>query len=81
MPKLELYMSYSCPFSLKVINFIKKNNIKDKVEIKETDMDKRNKETLEEVGGKYQIPCLFIDGKPLYESDDIIEYLQKNIVD
>lgn len=81
MEKLELYMTYSCPFSLKVINFIKKNNLKDKVEFKEIDMEKKNKETLEQVGGKVQIPCLFIDGKPLYESDDIISYLQENLVD
>jgi glutaredoxin len=26
-------------------------------------------------GGKRQVPCLFIDGKPLYESEDIIDYL------
>ena len=26
------------------------------------------------VGGKRQAPCLFIDGKPLYESQDIIDW-------
>ena len=29
-------------------------------------------------GGKRQVPCLFIDGKPLYESDDIIAWLSQN---
>ena len=29
------------------------------------------------VGGEDQVPCLFIDGKPLYESDDIVDYLEK----
>ena len=28
-------------------------------------------------GGKVQVPCLFIDGKAMYESDDIIAYLGK----
>ena len=27
------------------------------------------------IGGKGQVPCLVIDGQPLYESDDIIQYL------
>ncbi|MEK6776862.1 MAG: glutathione S-transferase N-terminal domain-containing protein [bacterium] len=27
-------------------------------------------------GGMYQIPCLFIDGKPMYESDDIVRFLE-----
>lgn len=33
---------------------------------------------LVQVGGKQQVPCLFIDGKPLYESLDIISWLEAN---
>ena len=33
---------------------------------------------LARVGGKRQVPCLFIDGKPLYESLDIIKWLEEN---
>lgn len=32
------------------------------------------------VGGKRQVPCLFIDGKPLYESSDIIAWVQENLL-
>jgi glutathione S-transferase len=32
---------------------------------------------LVEVGGLDQVPCLFVDGVPLYESDDIIDYLER----
>lgn len=28
--------------------------------------------------GKRQVPCLFIDGKPLYESSDIIAWFEQN---
>ena len=42
--------------------------------IDESDADR---ERLVEVGGKRQVPCLFIDGKAMYESDDIIAYLGK----
>lgn len=37
-----------------------------------------NNEDLIKRGGKDQVPCLFIDGKPLYESDDIIKYFKEN---
>jgi len=29
-------------------------------------------------GGMYQIPCMLIDGKAMYESDDIVRFLQEN---
>jgi glutathione S-transferase len=34
---------------------------------------------LRQVGGKQQVPCLFIDGAAMYESADIIEYLDELI--
>lgn len=37
-------------------------------------------QTLIAVGGKRQVPCLFIDGKPLYESSDIIAWVQENLI-
>jgi len=40
--------------------------------------DEESRKTLVLVGGKEQVPCLFIDGKPLYESSDIIEWLKEN---
>ena len=30
------------------------------------------------IGGMMQTPCLMIDGKAMYESDDIIEWLKEN---
>jgi glutathione S-transferase len=32
---------------------------------------------LVEVGGLDQVPCLFVDGVPLYESADIVAYLER----
>ena len=34
-----------------------------------------NGEDLVRIGGNRQCPCLLIDGAPMYESDDIIDYL------
>ena len=36
------------------------------------------REKLISAGGKEQVPCLFIDGEPLYESLDIIAWLQEH---
>lgn len=67
--KLELYYKAECPFCQKVLNYMMDNcQIKDVelVDIKEGN----NNEDLIKRGGKDQVPCLFIDGKPPYESDD-----------
>lgn len=75
--KLELYYKVECPFCQKVLNYMMDNcQIKDVelVNIKEGN----NNEDLIKRGGKDQVPCLFIDGKPLYESDDIIKYFKEN---
>ena len=42
--------------------------------------DSDAEQTLIAVGGKRQVPCLFIDGEPLYESSDIITWVQKNLL-
>lgn len=75
--KLELYYKAECPFCQKVLNYMMDNcQIKDVelVDIKEGN----NNEDLIKRGGKDQVPCLFIDVKPLYESDDIIKYFKDN---
>lgn len=78
--KLELFYKDSCPFCQKVIRFIDKHELKDKIEfldiVKDTDAKKR----LVDEGGMNQVPCLFVDGKPMYESSDIIEFLKSNLL-
>ncbi|MDU3124732.1 MAG: glutathione S-transferase N-terminal domain-containing protein, partial [Finegoldia magna] len=39
--------------------------------------DEANEKYLIEKGGQDQVPCLFIDGKPMYESMDIIKFLDE----
>lgn len=77
MSKLQLYVGTYCPYCRKVENFIEENNIQG-VEIIDVDQRDGAREYLVEKGGKKQVPCLFIDGEPLYESMDIIHYLKSN---
>lgn len=77
MANLNLYIGTYCPFCRKVENFIEDNDISG-VNYINIDKDKEAREHLVEVGGKKQVPCLFVDEKPMYESMDIINYLKEN---
>lgn len=72
---LVLYYSPNCPDSHTVLDFLKQ--IKKEIPLKNVENDAKAKEELLHLGGKDQTPCLFIDGKPLYESADIIDWLDQ----
>ena len=71
----ELYIRYTCPYCIKVLDFMEKRGIT--LPLRNISEDAVALNTLRTVGGKQQVPCLFIDGVPLYESEDIIAYLDK----
>jgi glutaredoxin len=75
MPELILYHRETCPFCLRVRKWIQKKGIA--VPLKDI-TDPRYRQELVKTGGQQQVPCLVIDGKALYESDDIIAWLEKN---
>ncbi|NDD58475.1 MAG: glutaredoxin [Chlamydiae bacterium] len=74
--QLELYYTPWCPYCQKVTNYMNQAGIS--IPLKDIQSDPVAKETLLRQGGKTQVPCLFIDGRPMYESDQIISWLQKN---
>ena len=78
--KLELFYKDSCPFCQKVIRFIDKYELRDKIEFLDIVKDADAKKRLVDEGGMNQVPCLFVDGKPMYESSDIIEFLKSNLL-
>lgn len=74
--ELVLYYKPTCPFCAKVLDFMEEDGIE--LPLRNILADDAALKTLIEVGGKKQVPCLFIDGEPLYESNDIIDYLRAN---
>lgn len=76
MKKHVLYFKPTCPFCKKVRAFIEANEIAG-IEERDIKKDPANEAYLIEKGGKDMVPCLFIDGNPLYESEDIIDYLDQ----
>lgn len=71
---LELFIGPHCPYCHKVLAFMQANNI-DNVVVHDIAQEPDQAERLIKVGGKRQIPCLFVNEKPLYESNDIIRFL------
>lgn len=74
--ELELFIRPTCPFCVRVTDFMKNRGIE--IPLRNISQDSDAAHTLISVGGKQQVPCLFIDGKPLYESSDIIAWLDAN---
>lgn len=75
MRNYMLFYKPTCPFCKKVLNYMDEHGIDLPLRDVSTDADAR--EELLRVGGKAQVPCLFIDGKPMYESGDIIDHLSE----
>ncbi|WP_237036875.1 glutaredoxin family protein [Mediannikoviicoccus vaginalis] len=78
--KLELFYKDSCPFCQKVFRFIDKHELRDKIELLDIVKDDSAKKRLVDEGGMNQVPCLFVDGKPMYESSDIIAFLKSELL-
>lgn len=76
---LSLYQLPACPFCVKVRRAIKREGLK--IELRNISDNDQFREELIREGGKHTVPCLRIektDGQVqwLYESGDVVEYLQ-----
>ena len=70
---IALYYSPKCPHSQKVLSYLRSENIK--IPLKDVTRDSVAKEELRTTGGHLIVPCLIVDGKPIYQDDDIIAWL------
>jgi len=78
--KYALYQYRSCPFCIKVRRTMKRLSLK--IDTLDAQKNEQHRQELIQQGGKTQVPCLRItetDGttKWLYESDQIIRFLQE----
>ena len=75
----DLFILETCPYCKKVMDFLEENNIKyHKFDI----INKDNVLRLLSIGGKEQVPFLYNEdtNDKIYESDDIIEYIKKTLI-
>jgi len=71
---LVLYSSNRCPYCKDVQKWLDDNHKKVPTVIVDDNPNARAE--LKKAGGKAQVPCLIIDGYPLYGSKDIIRWMQ-----
>jgi len=72
---LELYKFDSCPYCQRVFRAVERLGLP--VRTRDVIEDDAAAARLVEVGGIDQVPCLFVDGKPMYESEDIVAFLER----
>ena len=80
---LALYQYEACPFCVKVRRMMKRQSLN--IETRDVKRNKIARDELLAGGGELQVPCLRIgDGEHgyqwMYESNDIIGYLEKRFV-
>lgn len=71
--RLVLYKYDSCPYCARVQRRIRDHGLD--VEYRDVLTDPANRARLRELTGRTQVPCLFVDDEPLFESADIIAWL------
>ena len=76
MPELMLYYFPSCPFCILVLDVLDRMGLE--IPMRDINTEAGAREDLLDIGGKTQVPCLVIDGEPMYESADIIRWLEAN---
>ena len=72
--ELLLYYDKNCRYCIKVLNYL--NSIKKTINMFDISTSDEEYVKLHSITGRYTVPCLMIDNKPFYESDDIIKWLE-----
>ena len=76
MPELMLYHFPACPFCQVVMDCL--GQLELEIPMRDIRLEEGARDDLIAIGGKGQVPCLIIDGKPMYESADIVDWLRAN---
>ena len=77
MANLELFYFDSCPFCQHVLMVINQLDLKVTLSDIMNSIEKRS-QLINDTGRK-TVPCLYIDGRPMFESQDIIKWLKDNV--
>jgi glutaredoxin len=71
--ELVLYKFDTCPFCIRVMRVLDQTGVQ--AEMRDTRTDPAARQELLDRTGRTQVPCLFIDDVPLFESRDISQWL------
>ena len=77
----SLYQFFACPFCVKTRRALHQLNVD--IELRDINKDPQHRADLEAGGGRVKVPCLRIENNGevewMYESNDIIDYLQQRL--
>ena len=79
--KLELYYYDQCPFCAMVVSKIKALDLESKIQFKNVLENPEFKKYHKETTGRNTVPCLYINDEPMFESMDIMAWLDKHQTD
>ena len=74
-----LYGRPSCPYCARVDRVIEELGVEEKITRRLTTYGSEWRTDLRKRTGSTQVPCLFIDGQPMFESLDIIDWMRTNL--
>ncbi len=74
--KIILYHKPNCPYCKKVISYLEK--IHKTIPMVDLQKHPEKKSDLIRIGGKMQVPCLIIQGKAMYESEQILKWIKEH---
>ena len=75
MVHLALYKTDSCGFCRRVFRVIDELDVQ--VEYRDLNASVEHRKALREQTGRTTVPCLLIDGTPMFESADIVDWLRE----
>lgn len=70
---LVLFKYDACGYCQRVMAVLR--DLELSVELRDTLLERAHRAELAERTGRTQVPCLFVDGEPLFESADIVAWL------
>ena len=76
---LVLYGRPSCPYCARVDRVIEELGVEEKITRRLTTYGSQWRMELKNRTGSTQVPCLFINGEPMFESLDIIDWLRTQL--
>lgn len=77
---IELYHRTDDEVSKRVRDFIEDNDLHAEIDFYEVSGDEEAQRQLLALTGSHQVPCLVIDGEALLESEEIISWLEENML-
>jgi glutaredoxin len=69
-----LYKFDTCPYCVRVFRAL--DGLGVAVAMEDVRTDPAARRALQQATGRTTVPCLFVDGQPLFESSDIVSWLE-----